>query len=925
MNAGTPKPSPRPEPSQARAANLSRWSKRLPVALLVVAGGLFTLALFFFVRNSDQRRLQAEFDRRADVPATALQQEIDDPIFLLRSIGAFFFSSRSVDRKEFGGFTKESLTRLRGLTALEWIPRVAGLDRPAHELLARADGLNQYRLWQRDAASQPTPVAVRDEYLPIFYSEPSWDSASLGLDLATDAESSAAMKQARDLAQPFASPPFRKDGNGRSPWCYRIFAPVYTNLVPHATLVERHQYLGGYAAAVMDLDLLVESTLKRLRGADMHYIAWRLSDGTNSAGVISLHQSANWPEADNVVESRFWFEVGGRQWEMECRPTEKYLARHGNRRAWGVLAAGLAITLLSGAYLSMIQGRAAQVGRIVDQRTAELARSNQELKSEIHEREQMQSALAAERDLVNALLDTIPDHLYFKDRESRFIRISRSMAAIFNLRSPDEALGKSDFDFFAPEHARRARADEEEIMNSGCPLVGREEKETWPDGTSNWVSSTKQCLRDKAGNIVGTFGISRDITGRKRAEDRLRVQYQVERILADGPEFDAAAQGILQVIGEALGWNVGAIWQIDDGSDTIRCRKFWKKHSAGAPAFEKATSEAGFASGVGLPGRVWATGKPVWIDDVVRDTNFPRAPFAAEAGLHSAFGFPIRAEREVLGVIEFFSHRIEKPDEELLQMFGAVGGQIGQFIVRKRAELALSHKAKELERSNRELEQFAYVASHDLQEPLRMIASYSQLLQRRYGNQLDADAHQFISFAVEGSARMQALINDLLAYSRVGTRAKEFTLIDCDEVLQRALKNLEIAIEECQAKVTTAPLPRVMGDLTQLTQLFQNLVGNALKFRGEKPAVVHVSAQLEGEAAAPEWHFTVRDEGIGIEPQYFQRIFVIFQRLHSREEYAGTGIGLAVCQKIVERHGGRIWVESEVGQGSTFHFTVPKA
>jgi signal transduction histidine kinase len=455
--------------------------------------------------------------------------------------------------------------------------------------------------------------------------------------------------------------------------------------------------------------------------------------------------------------------------------------------------------------------------------------------------------------------------------------------------------------------------------------VGREEKETWPDGSSTWVSSTKQCLRDKAGNIVGTFGISRDITERKRAEKRMAVQFQIARILAEAPDLATASPRILQVIGESLGWNVGAVWQIDTSAGVLRCTEFWRMPSANLPSFEEMTRKSTFASGTGLPGRVWATGELVWIHDVVTDSNFPRAPVAAKEGLHSGFAFPMRAERDVLGVIEFFSHRIERPDEELLHMFGAVGSQIGQFMVRKQMEQALAQKAQELERSNKDLEQFAYVASHDLQEPLRMIASYTQLLQRRYGSKLDADAHEFITFAVEGAARMQSLINDLLAYSRVGTRPKDFAAVDCNEVLKRALKNLEIAIEESTAKVTAAPLPTVMGDLTQLTQLFQNLIGNAIKFRGDKPAVVHISAELAGQPPAQEWHFAVRDEGIGIDPQYFERIFVIFQRLHSREEYCGTGIGLAVCKKIVERHGGRIWVESQPGRGSTFHFTVPKA
>ena len=372
-------------------------------------------------------------------------------------------------------------------------------------------------------------------------------------------------------------------------------------------------------------------------------------------------------------------------------------------------------------------------------------------------------ALSLDRYLADTLMDTIPDHIYFKDKASRFIRINRAMATVFRLKDPAEAIGRTDSDFFAPEHAQRALADEQEILRTGAPLVGREEREVWPDGTATWVSTTKQCLRDRSGETIGTFGISRDITARKQAEE------------------------------------------------------------------------------------------------------------------------------------------------------------------------ALALKAQELARSNTELEQFAYVASHDLQEPLRMIASYTQLLARRYKDKLDQDAQEFIAYAVGGALRMQVLINDLLTYSRVGTRGKAFAPTDCGQMLKRALDNLKIALEESRAVVTQDPLPTIMGDPTQLTQLFQNLIANAIKFRGANDPTVSVSAERK-EGAAPgsppespaEWVFRVSDNGIGIEPQYFEKIFVIFQRLHTRQEYPGTGIGLALCKKIVERHGGRIWIESESGRGSTFFFALPE-
>lgn len=238
--------------------------------------------------------------------------------------------------------------------------------------------------------------------------------------------------------------------------------------------------------------------------------------------------------------------------------------------------------------------------------------------------------------------------------------------------------------------------------------------------------------------------------------------------------------------------------------------------------------------------------------------------------------------------------------------------------VRQRAEAIIAQRSEELARSNAELEQMAYVASHDLQEPLRMVASYVQLLERRYHDKLDADANEFIAFAVDGVKRMQALIDDLLIYSRVGTKAVPLRPVDSGAVVAAAIRSLKIAIDECGAQINIEALPMVLGDARQLEQLFQNLIGNAVKFRGDAKPLIHIRAEAEQDF----WRFSVQDNGIGIGPEYFSRIFVMFQRLHARREYPGTGMGLAICKKIVERHGGRIWVESEPGQGATFLFTL---
>ena len=242
-----------------------------------------------------------------------------------------------------------------------------------------------------------------------------------------------------------------------------------------------------------------------------------------------------------------------------------------------------------------------------------------------------------------------------------------------------------------------------------------------------------------------------------------------------------------------------------------------------------------------------------------------------------------------------------------------------EISARKQGEEELKQTMAQLSRSNKDLEEMAYVASHDLQEPLRMVSSYTQLLERRYRGKLDADAIEFIGYAVDGAKRMQTLINDLLSYSRVTSKGKPFERTDCSAIFEQAISNLAAAITDSGAVVTQGTLPTLNADASQLASVFQNLMGNGIKFHGGQAPRIHVSAVQQGD----EWIFSVSDNGIGIEPEFAERIFVIFQRLHNKAEYPGTGIGLAICKKVVERHGGRIWLESQPGKGTTFYFTMP--
>ncbi|MCX9010787.1 MAG: PAS domain S-box protein [Candidatus Methanoperedens sp.] len=386
------------------------------------------------------------------------------------------------------------------------------------------------------------------------------------------------------------------------------------------------------------------------------------------------------------------------------------------------------------------------------------------------------------------------------------------------------------------------------------------------------VEASIRVLRDERGETLGFIAVMRDITERRRIEMRLRLLSAAVEEAPNGIQ-------IVDLDGRIIFSNK-AVKTIYGFSP----EEFRGKH------VNEMNADPELASRVIIPA-IKETGR--WIGEImVRHKDGRIFPILLNACMiKDSRGEPI-----------------------------AMVGIITDITERKRAEEERERWAAELARSNAELEQFAYTASHDLQEPLRMVSGFTQLLAKRYKGRLGRDADEFISFIVDGIARMQRVIEDLLAYSRVGTRGKPFEPTDCEDILNQAMTNLKVAIEENKAKVTHDTLPTVMADPTQMVQLFQNLISNAIKFRKkEEPPRIHITAQRRGN----EWVFPVRDNGIGISPEFKSYLFQIFQREHAASEYPGTGIGLAICKKIVERHGGRIWAESVQGEGSTFYFTMP--
>jgi PAS domain S-box-containing protein len=495
---------------------------------------------------------------------------------------------------------------------------------------------------------------------------------------------------------------------------------------------------------------------------------------------------------------------------------------------------------------------------------------------DITRRKEIEDRLFESRQMLQLILDHIPQRIFWKDRAGRYLGCNRVFAHDAGLDDPAAIVGLTDRDLLWRDQAEAFQTGDRTVMETGAPLLAQEEEIPGPDGQRRWVRTNRIALRDSEGLVIGVLGSHDDITTQKRAEETLR---KLSRAVEQSPtsivitDREARIEYVNAKFTELTGYTpeevLGQNPRVLNSGETPRetFRQMWTTI---------------------LTGLEWRG-------------EFHNRKKNGELYWEAAIISPL------------------KNSAGAITHFVAVKEDIN---ARKQAEQKLASVLGELERSNRDLEQFAYIASHDLQEPLRLVSSFVQLLGQRYRGRLDANADQFIGFAVDGAQRMQTLIQDLLAYSRVGRETRPFVPVDCGAIMTQVVQTLSLAIREQQAVVTYDPLPTVPGDPIQLGQLFQNLVANALKFHRDEPPRVHVGAVLTEDKKS--WQFAVRDNGIGIDAAFYERIFVIFQRLHGRSKYPGSGIGLSICKKIVELHGGRIWVDSVKDRGTIFYFTLPR-
>jgi len=502
-------------------------------------------------------------------------------------------------------------------------------------------------------------------------------------------------------------------------------------------------------------------------------------------------------------------------------------------------------------------------------------------------RDKAEARLRESEQLTRAIINNTSSPITIRDLDGKYVLINKPVTQLLH-RNEEDIIGKSSYDFLPAAVADEAKHSDEQSIKEG-KVVHAETVVPLPDGV-HYFTVNRFPLFDDDKNVIALGTVSTDITSMKKAEEEIRsfnaeLEKRVEEKTKEIVEREQQYRFLIENMREGI-QVIGHDWRyIFVNESLVRQSKYSKEQLLDHTIMEN------------YPGVEESE-----LFAVLKKCMVERIPQTME----SEFRFPD-------GSVEWFELSVQPVPEGIFILSMDITG-------RKKAELERLKIAEDLRRSNTELERFAYVASHDLQEPLRMVSSFLNLLEEEFGNKLDETAKNYIFYAVDGAARMKTLVNDLLQYSRIGNRKEAFVETDLNDTLQYAKNVLADELKKSEAKLSVAKMPTIVANKALVGQLFINLISNALKYHGAQPPVIDIGFTEEPE----QYVFYVKDNGIGIDPKFFDKIFIIFQRLHTKEKYAGTGIGLAICKKIAEIHNGKIWVESKEGGGSTFYFSIAK-
>ncbi|MFT5485769.1 MAG: PAS domain S-box-containing protein [Alphaproteobacteria bacterium] len=843
----------------------------VPLAALLL-GVVSSLAGFRLIDGVVRHDVLSSFNLVAGRQVSALQQKLERSIETVHALGGLFDASDVVSRAEFSAFSNQMISRVSGVQALSWNPRIPHSQLSGIRQLAQQEGMSGYEFFEKGVEGNRQSLTLRDDYVTVLYVEPfESNRAALGYDVGSDPTRRAALDRARDTGTAVSSGPVRLVQGTTNEYGFLVFRPVYLNGQVPETLEDRKHSIKGYTVGVYNVRDVLTAALGETPPADTRVTVY---DGVgnsrsrkaiyDTAGLLDERDPAPTDEIQGLLVHTAQLALPMRSWTVVIQPTGTFSSPIERGVVWIFLAAGALVSLVVYGFLVSGRMRNLVIEREVDNRTRELA-------AEIVERKSVETALQRSERTYAILAEMAPiGILIFKDRKVDHANFAA--VRLLGAASPEDLMGRNRQDFLRPE-------DRDEATRRWKSVTDGHTLESWDvetirlDGAS-FPSVIRTERVDIDGHIYTIVAIE-DVTLAKQAEQAIRESEEKYRSL-----IESFPQGVL--LSEQ-----GVITQINP---------------AGLRLY-------GAQNDKEVLGRDWMS----LVDESERERMLERRRTMAEGSSVE----PIEVKMLRVDGTSFWGRSQAMPV--------SVGGETFFMTVfadvtdRKLAEQEIQRANSELVRSNEELAQFAYVASHDLKEPLRMVSSYCDLIADRYTDTLDEAGKKFIHYATDGAKRMQVLIDDLLLYSRIGRGGETEEPVDLGLVVADVLEIMSEPIRQAGATVTVDKLPVVIGFRSELTRLFQNLFANAIKFRSDVPPKI----EIRGVEQDGGIRISVADNGIGIALEYREKVFGVFQRLHSRDKYEGTGIGLAICEKVVEQMGGEIWVEESIGAGSEFVFTIP--